>query len=68
MKDTPAVAESFERMREHLAANGLKDIKPGLGVPLTIDPKTEKFVGNFADRANALDREFYREEFKLPNA
>ena len=68
IKDTPAVAESFARMREHLAANGLKDIKPGLGVPLTIDPKTERFVGNFADRANALDREFYREEFKLPNA
>jgi predicted dehydrogenase len=68
IKDTPAVAESFGRMSEHLAANGLKDINPGLGVPLTIDPKTEQFVGNFAKEANALDREHYRDEFKLPNA
>jgi predicted dehydrogenase len=68
IKDTPVVLESFERMREHLASNGLKDINPGLGVPLTIDPKTEQFIGNFADKANALDREFYRDEFKLPNA
>ncbi|MDE0826666.1 MAG: Gfo/Idh/MocA family oxidoreductase [Akkermansiaceae bacterium] len=68
LKDNAPVAEAFARMSEHLAANGLKNINPRLGVPLTIDPKTEKFVGNFADKANALDREHYRDEFKLPNA
>ena len=68
LKDNAPVAEAFARMSEHLAANGLKNINPRLGVPLTIDPKTEKFVGNFADKADALDREHYRDEFKLPNA
>lgn len=68
LQDNPSVAEAFGRMREHLAANGLKDINPGLGVPLTIDPKTEQFVGQFAAEANALDREHYREGFTLPNA
>jgi len=68
LQKTPAVAEAFERMREHFAANGLKDLQPGLGVPLTIDPATEKFTGQYAKEANALDREFYREGFTLPNA
>jgi hypothetical protein len=35
---------------------------------LTIDPATEEFTGQFAKEANALDREFYREGFALPNA
>jgi len=41
-------------MMEHMAANGVdiaKD-KLTLGIPLKMDPKTERFIGN--DKANAL--------------
>ena len=34
---------------------------------LTIDQKTEKYVGEFAAEANALDMEVYRKEFNLPS-
>jgi hypothetical protein len=33
---------------------------------LTIDQKTEQYVGDFATEANALDKEVYRKEFSLP--
>ncbi|NNC88262.1 MAG: Gfo/Idh/MocA family oxidoreductase [Akkermansiaceae bacterium] len=68
LKDNAPLADSFERMREHLAANGLEDIQVGHGVPLSIKPGTEEFTGEFAAAATRRDREFYRKEFTLPNA
>ena len=59
-------SETFGRMAEHLAANGVditKD-KVTLGVPLKMDPKTEKFVGN-AQATTMLTRE-YRAPFIVP--
>ena len=46
------LAEAFGRMSEHLAANNidLAKEKVTLGLPLKMDPKTERFIGN--DKAN----------------
>jgi hypothetical protein len=40
--------------------------KVTIGPMLTLDPKTEKFSGDFADEANKLDASTYRKEFSLP--
>lgn len=60
------LAEAFARMEEHLAANGvaLDAEQATLGVPLRMDPKTERFIGN--DRANTLLTRNYREPFVVP--
>jgi predicted dehydrogenase len=62
-KDT---AEAFERMAEHLAANGVDIAKDNvtLGLMLTMDPKTERFVGNA--EANDLITRPYRAGFVVP--
>jgi len=60
------LAEGFDRMAEHLAANGV-DItteKVTLGVPLKMDPKTERFIGNAA--ANDLLTRPYRAPYIVP--
>ncbi len=62
---TPALTDAFARMKSHLEANEVKDAIT-LSVPLTTDGK--KLTGEFAAAATKLDRETYREEFKLPNA
>ena len=59
-------AESFERMKEHLAKNEVdvsKDLLT-LGPALALNPETEKFVDNEA--ANALAKPKYREPFVIP--
>ena len=59
-------SETFGRMAEHLAANGVditKD-KVTLGVPLKMDPKTEKFIGNA--QANTMLTREYRAPFIVP--
>ena len=67
LKGNARFAETFERMREHLAANGinLDASKAALGPLLTFDPKAEKFTGDHADKANALATDFYRPEFSI---
>ena len=60
------VKDAAARMSEHLTANGLKDAKPNVGVSLTSDG--QKLTGQFAEAANKLDREHYREGYTLPNA
>jgi len=59
--------ETFERMQQHLADNGLEiaDLKPTVGAHLTFDPKSEQFTGPLANEANQLVRETYREEFSI---
>jgi predicted dehydrogenase len=60
------LSESFARLDEHVKANGLISSSPGplaLGPLLTMDPKTERFVGDFADHANRLVSREYREPY-----
>ena len=38
--------------------------KATLGAPLTLDPKTERFVGN--DKANEMLTRKYRKGFEVP--
>jgi len=61
-------AESFERMKEHLAKNDVdiaKD-KLTLGPVLKFDPVAEQFIDN--DAANAQVKPKYREPFVVPEA
>lgn len=60
--------ETLANFEENLRAN---KIDPGVDQPvvgpwLTLDPATERFTGEFADEANKLIEEEYREEFSLP--
>ncbi len=67
IKSSHDVTEAAGRMAEHLAQNSVdpaKD-KPVLGLPLTMDGKTERFTGN--DEANALLTRKYREPYVVPD-
>lgn len=57
---------TFDRMAEHLAANGvdLNDPKATLGPVLKMDPRTERFLGD--SKANELLTREYREPFVVP--
>ncbi|MGI8602710.1 MAG: Gfo/Idh/MocA family protein [Verrucomicrobiales bacterium] len=59
--------ETFDRMRSHLSENGVDIDKahPVLGPALTFDPKTEKFTGDAAEKANEVATEQYRKEFSI---
>jgi predicted dehydrogenase len=66
MKDHKGMAESWGRMAEHLAQNDVditKD-KVVLGVPLKMDGKTEKFIGNA--KANEMLTRNYRAPYVVP--
>jgi predicted dehydrogenase len=66
LKDQKGMVESWDRMAEHLGKNDVdiaKD-KVTLGVPLKMDGKTEKFLGN--DKANALLTRNYRAPYVVP--
>jgi len=66
LKADRGLSESFDRMAEHLAKNDVDITKDQvtLGVPLKMDPKTEKFPGNAA--ANALLTRKYRAPYIVP--
>ena len=59
---------AFERYREHLRANDvdLATSESTMGPWVTLDPKQERFVGEFADQANQLLRKEYRKPFVVP--
>jgi hypothetical protein len=63
------LADAFDRCREYLRENGvdLGATPAVLGPWLTIDPKQERFVGDFAAAANALAKREYRPPFVVPN-
>jgi predicted dehydrogenase len=67
-RGNPQWSDAYERFRHHLEANGvdLRKTPATLGPWVTMDSKSEKFVGEFADRANALSRREYREPFVVP--
>ncbi len=60
------LAEAFERMTEHLAANNvdLTQNQATLGLPLKMDPRTEQFIGNA--QADQLLTRPYRAGFVVP--
>ena len=64
----PQWSDAFERFERHLAANGIDLAKTPamLGPRVTVEPSSEKFVGEFAAQANALSRRTYREPFVVP--
>ncbi|MEW4569963.1 Gfo/Idh/MocA family oxidoreductase [Tautonia sp. JC769] len=64
----PELADAFERCREYLRKNGvdLADTPATLGPWVTLDAEQGRFVGEFADEANALSRREYREPFVVP--
>jgi hypothetical protein len=63
------LAEATARMSEHLAANKVNLAKTPLtyGVPLTIAPGKEAFIGEFAKEATPLLTRQYRAPFIVPN-
>jgi hypothetical protein len=68
LKSSKAGLETFERFQDHLAANDVCLVmeKASLGLPLTLDPKTERFVGN--DKANEMLTRNYRKGFEVPQS
>ena len=66
VKGNKEALDSFERMKEHLAKNGVDIAKDHLtlGEFLTMDPKTEKFIGNSA--ADKLLTREYRKPYVVP--
>ena len=60
--------DAFERFQQHTKLNDvdLKKVPAVLGPWVTIDSRTERFVGEFAGRANQLCRREYREPFTVP--
>ncbi len=67
--DNEYFMDSFDRMVSHLNANevDLKGTPLTVGPMLTMDPKTEKFVGEYSDWANMLVKRNYREPFVVPD-
>ncbi len=67
IKGNALFAETFERMKQHLADNGIKldESKAAIGPMLTFDPKGETFTGEMADKANQLATDSYRKEFSI---
>ncbi|WP_437186664.1 Gfo/Idh/MocA family protein [Planctomicrobium sp. SH668] len=64
----PVWASSFERMEQHLAANGvdISDPKLHVGPWLEMDPVQEKFISN--PQADELLTREYRENYVVPAA
>ncbi len=62
------LVDSLKRCQEYLRANGvdLSVAQPVAGPWVTLDPSEERFVGEFAEQANALSRRKYREPFVVP--
>ena len=61
--------DSFERMVLHLVANEVDLNKEPItmGPMLTMDPNTERFVGEYSDMANMYVKRNYREPFVVPD-
>jgi predicted dehydrogenase len=66
IKSNGTALECLDRMKQHLAANGvdLKQTRLTLGPVLTMDPKTERFTNS--READALLTRLYRRPFVVP--
>jgi predicted dehydrogenase len=62
------MVDAFERCREYLRSNGvsLDATAATLGPWVSLDPKSGRFVGDFADAANALSRRECRKPYVVP--
>jgi len=62
------VLDSFDRMVEHLKVNGVDLVKEPItmGPMLTMDPKAERFVGDWSTEANMFTKRNYREPYVVP--
>jgi predicted dehydrogenase len=68
IKGSQELSDAFDRCHEYLRKNGvdLGVTQATLGPWVTLDPRTDRFVGDFADDANRLSRRQYREPFVVP--
>lgn len=68
IQDEPELAESFDRLKEHLSANKLNINQNSLvlGSALTFDPKKEIFTGPMSKQANRYVSRKYRKPFVVP--
>ena len=68
VKDNKAALETYNRFRDHLDDNEISLLgeQAVLGAYLEMDPKTERFVGDNAEKANKLLTREYRKPFVVP--
>lgn len=68
LKGDDETLATLEDFKANLAANQIDMTKDMAitGPSLAFDPVSEKFTGEFAEEANKLQDEEYREEFRLP--
>jgi predicted dehydrogenase len=66
--DNAEMMDSFNRMLEHLVVNevDLEKEPITMGPMLTMDPQTERFVGENSEMANMFVKRNYREPFVVP--
>lgn len=66
--DNSVVVESFKNIQENLTGVGIKLAEHNyrLGRTLTLDPQTERYIGDGADQANAFLTREYRAPFVVP--
>jgi len=69
VKGNAEAEETWKQTLDHLKQNGvdLAKERPILGPWLTFDPKTERFTGDHAAKANTLVKESYRAPFVIPD-
>lgn len=67
IKGNAEFSETYHRFTEHLAKNGVNPASTKIiaGPMLTVDAKSEKFIGELADEANKMATENYREPFGI---
>lgn len=67
IKKDDQILDAYERVLAHLRANGVNIDKTSvtLGPHLTMDPEQERFVGQYADRANQYLKRTYREPYVI---
>ena len=60
--------DSYERVLAHMEANEIDFEKEpmAIGPMLTMDPKAEKFTGEYSEWANMYVKRNYREPFVVP--
>ena len=69
IKDNKYLYQVYQDMDEHLLKHGidLKKEQVIIGKQLTMDSKTERFIGEHSTIANFFIKDIYREPFIIPN-
>jgi hypothetical protein len=68
IRENANITDSFERFMSHMEANEIDFEKEPvtMGPMLTMDPKAEKFTGEYSQWANMYVKRNYREPFVVP--